>query len=103
MRIRLTALWCWIWCPAGKRFFIRQPVPVRPVSYTHLDVYKRQLLSRAYEADISVVHNPLSGKLEITTRENVKTKRLEEHLLHRICHTPEAVSYTHLDVYKRQF
>ena len=53
-------------------------------------VFPEALLSRAYEADISVVHNPLSGKLEITTRENVKTKRREEHLLHRICHTPEA-------------
>ena len=53
-------------------------------------VFTEALLSRAYEADISVVHNPLSGKLEITTRENVKTKRREEHLLHRICHTPEA-------------
>ena len=53
-------------------------------------VFTETLLSRAYEADISVVKNPLSGKLEITTRENEEAKRKEEQLLHKICCTADA-------------
>ena len=50
---------------------------IDPVSYTHLDVYKRQIqeLKRFYDFD------------------------LDSSASHRL----KAVSYTHLDVYKRQF
>ena len=50
---------------------------VLPVSYTHLDVYKRQVLGNAQ----------LDG--------GVATLEVRAHGRH-------AVSYTHLDVYKRQ-
>lgn len=43
------------------------------------------LLSRAYEADVSVECNPLSGKLEITTREDPGAKEREMELLRKIC------------------
>ena len=46
---------------------------VGPVSYTHLDVYKRQALDR-----------------------------LEQEVKRQFKESLEAVSYTHLDVYKRQ-
>ena len=46
--------------------------PAKAVSYTHLDVYKRQILNRA--------------KKHFLMRQRVN-----------------AVSYTHLDVYKRQY
>ena len=47
-----------------------------PVSYTHLDVYKRQ---------VQVI-----GKKIVLYKEQF------------FCRSPEPVSYTHLDVYKRQ-
>lgn len=49
------------------------------------EVLTEPLLSRAYEADISVGKNPLNGKLEITTRENAAAKKLEMTLLRKIC------------------
>ena len=55
-----------------------------PVSYTHLDVYKRQYLD-------SCLWRRLFGNLIIRIWRNVKRKRRNA-----------AVSYTHLDVYKRQ-
>lgn len=47
--------------------------------------FTEELLSRAYKADISVVKNPLSGSLEISTK--VKTEGIaeEKSLLQRIC------------------
>ena len=55
---------------------------LKPVSYTHLDVYKRQLKDRPVKADAKF----FLGKL--LTNEKEETIR--------------PVSYTHLDVYKRQ-
>ena len=65
---------------------------VTPVSYTHLDVYKRQSLgyldSRAvYDIQISSRYN------DVYEVENLPDTDYEE---------ITAVSYTHLDVYKRQ-
>ena len=51
-----------------------------PVSYTHLDVYKRQIEDLKYAADNLTITSTDKGRL---------TKAA-------------AVSYTHLDVYKRQ-
>ena len=67
-----------------------------PVSYTHLDVYKRQ------------IHDRLRGRLvregrtvhykeildEVARQSSVCERRADE--------AERAVSYTHLDVYKRQ-
>ena len=76
------------------------------VSYTHLDVYKRQILTRterlmmgnrpknpanARNKNVLVVGGSGSGK----TRFWLKPNLLQ-------CHSSYAVSYTHLDVYKRQ-
>ena len=58
---------------------MRQPSKT-PVSYTHLDVYKRQHQIRSYVLDQSRIKD---------LRTNVE-----------VGNTP--VSYTHLDVYKRQ-
>ena len=49
------------------------------------EVCTEELLSRAYEADITVGKNPNSGRLEITTRENPKAKEKEKELLQKIC------------------
>ena len=59
---------------------------VGPVSYTHLDVYKRQYIIYAKNWIV-----PRWGNLPL---EQVKTVEVERWL--------RAVSYTHLDVYKRQ-
>ena len=48
-------------------------------------VLTEHLLSRAYEADISVEKNPKNGRLEITTRENPEAKQKEMDLLQKIC------------------
>ena len=62
---------------------------LHPVSYTHLDVYKRQVK----ENTVQEVRKALQANIEAIQR---ATKLLEKQ-----SDTP--VSYTHLDVYKRQF
>ena len=68
---------------------------VVPVSYTHLDVYKRQ-----YDADLVAIES-LTGFV----REWIAFTKKHENLTIEIrtksgrC---DSVSYTHLDVYKRQ-
>ena len=56
------------------------------VSYTHLDVYKRQRLRR-------------SGADHACHSEEQRILLLQRH---QLCPRTGAVSYTHLDVYKRQ-
>ena len=63
-----------------------------PVSYTHLDVYKRQpegSIPRSADMLVTII-NSASTSLVAKTRQPAKSK------------TDSAVSYTHLDVYKRQ-
>ena len=84
-----------------------------PVSYTHLDVYKRQGQNQEPAVSIPVNNsstaNPSTFAFTSTnfddgwqstakedwvevTKDNIKV----------LLHYPKAVSYTHLDVYKRQ-
>ena len=75
---------------------VKVPPTSTPVSYTHLDVYKRQTLDLriGYNVDRmdffsfvrDVASNPLPGLIHL---------RLP-------CVLSYPVSYTHLDVYKRQ-
>lgn len=48
-------------------------------------IFREDLLSRAYEADISVEENPKNGRLEISTREDPEAKQKEKDLLKKIC------------------
>ncbi|WP_212648487.1 hypothetical protein, partial [Enterococcus sp. 6D12_DIV0197] len=68
------------------KFFGRSllPIPTVPVSYTHLDVYKRQNIHFSFST---------SGLFSWNKR---KLNRFSD----TDCYIP--VSYTHLDVYKRQ-
>ena len=81
---------------------------LNPVSYTHLDVYKRQPLPSGYKVNATKEQRrygrhekapdgagPSGAEL---AREGLQLLRKNRH------HTqlPKAVSYTHLDVYKRQ-
>ena len=59
-----------------------------PVSYTHLDVYKRQHLKR-YIYERAELEEPFSEVPQEVYKEIVVDSF-------------KAVSYTHLDVYKRQ-
>ena len=66
------------------------------VSYTHLDVYKRQLLRHCQEVQIVIF--PLFWDLHLQ-----KIRRYWDCVLFMIRkESIMAVSYTHLDVYKRQ-
>ena len=53
-----------------------------PVSYTHLDVYKRQDLKPGSPVTVDGIYTDMSVMVDVTYH--------------------ETVSYTHLDVYKRQ-
>ena len=62
-----------------------------PVSYTHLDVYKRQEQQGGRDGEI--VHE--AGAF-------LPADTFQEDAVHLPGKHPVAVSYTHLDVYKRQ-
>ena len=62
---------------------------VFPVSYTHLDVYKRQLYANLVRQSRAALEKEGAGELMTKTISDVDD-------------CVEAVSYTHLDVYKRQ-
>ena len=66
--------------PFPKNGTDRNKFNIQPVSYTHLDVYKRQ------------------GKERKALTEQIQ--RTEKEIAEKL---DKPVSYTHLDVYKRQF
>ena len=68
-----------------------------PVSYTHLDVYKRQDKAHLVE----MAH---TNAVESLARESGRYAREEKLLdeLAQVLGLAKPVSYTHLDVYKRQ-
>ena len=69
-----------------------QALGLTPVSYTHLDVYKRQLQSPPRHGQQLQLARGVHG---LVRRQPHQFKRLAQ-----VCFGP--VSYTHLDVYKRQ-
>ena len=82
----------------------------RAVSYTHLDVYKRQVFIIAVPTPIDRYHNPELSPLE---KASVTVGELLSHgdiVVYESTVYPgvteeycvPTVSYTHLDVYKRQ-
>ena len=79
---------------------------VLPVSYTHLDVYKRQVRGAGGEDEVVIEH--LGAALEANpARDGIDAQHLIHHHLGVGGVAQDAangpVSYTHLDVYKRQF
>ena len=71
-------------------------MPLRPVSYTHLDVYKRQehihLSFRGMLVYFVSLVDKIVGGVALSGNHNYYVVAL----------TVRTVSYTHLDVYKRQ-
>ena len=80
--------------PFGASFFSYLDAEI-PVSYTHLDVYKRQLLN------IQEIKGLLPHRYPMLLVDKV-IEIGPEHIVGVKCVTNNAVSYTHLDVYKRQ-
>ena len=74
---------------------------VRPVSYTHLDVYKRQTAltqrRRVRDGGLRVVNRFQQGRVKTVPAEEAPANYVPAAAVIR-----RAVSYTHLDVYKRQ-
>ena len=65
-----------------------------PVSYTHLDVYKRQV--------VGVVYAPYLNELFTATKGGGAFLQYASREPERLRVGQKPVSYTHLDVYKRQ-
>ena len=74
------------------------------VSYTHLDVYKRQVLDVGQGESVALYSNGQAVLVDCGSANSyidagaVAADQLSAMGLHRL----KAVSYTHLDVYKRQ-
>ena len=95
----------WVRCSTASR--------MRAVSYTHLDVYKRQVHSTTGVPRTSSTHcavrspsksrtkpRPRKGPMVNTSRGTVSTAPIHSRRLKST--SSGSVSYTHLDVYKRQ-
>ena len=73
---------------------------VKAVSYTHLDVYKRQWMKRPDVMYYSRLQTPSRERFLIQTSCKVRSRKAKAMRILSTVHT--SVSYTHLDVYKRQ-
>ena len=80
------------------RSWLRRGVRALAVSYTHLDVYKRQVVD--YDDGITL------GGMELATARQLdslgRDVRQSSATAEAAAQTAGPVSYTHLDVYKRQ-
>ena len=85
-----------LWLSCRMPIQVTPCVPLQAVSYTHLDVYKRQVLPKSIESRIC---NHLSFLLNVITAWHIKTNTREKQ---PPPNSDAPVSYTHLDVYKRQ-
>ena len=80
------------------------------VSYTHLDVYKRQVLGEAQSLypkwieikSLTIHPNHWGQGLGTLLLAALKQVTVELDYQGILLQSPDAVSYTHLDVYKRQ-
>ena len=72
-----------------------------PVSYTHLDVYKRQLFDTGDKKRITIQYF-FQTKASFTLTDNVMRVGRRGDITQNIADSADPVSYTHLDVYKRQ-
>ena len=82
----------------------RRSLAVSPVSYTHLDVYKRQILSMEEaicELGVVFKQRMFPRRAEASLIAAVRKYRRASAVSRRAS-CGVAVSYTHLDVYKRQ-
>ena len=70
----------------------------RPVSYTHLDVYKRQDQECSHVIQTKQEYETLLDQRDRARREKEEAERAAAREISRV----KPVSYTHLDVYKRQ-
>ena len=78
-----------------------EPLRSEPVSYTHLDVYKRQVLMWASTPEAVRNCNSAMSSRSATALDNCGwISTISESVNQRI--RSMSVSYTHLDVYKRQ-
>ena len=72
---------------------------ISTVSYTHLDVYKRQIQHIISDKFTKQIPPETSHAPKPTY--NINTALVQLKMI--VLHTLQPVSYTHLDVYKRQF
>ena len=83
---------------------IRPPSQLGPVSYTHLDVYKRQALAYVFFS-LGMIGSPLPvWIMRDSFLAQISQQGMPEAYVSTLAAltSPGTVSYTHLDVYKRQ-
>ena len=80
----------------GKSGYLFNALRHTAVSYTHLDVYKRQALNPPARTTILII---TLSPVKYIDNYSVNNSLFSEH---KAVHTTMPVSYTHLDVYKRQ-
>ena len=73
-----------------------------PVSYTHLDVYKRQVQSNNGFVEISVTDEGMGFSKEALCHAQERFYMGDQSRNSKLHFGMGPVSYTHLDVYKRQ-
>ena len=87
-------------CIFSHRDYIVNSLSIGTVSYTHLDVYKRQITARdSLAAHIFLLDNDKNVLIESAENDATISDRS---WIEKISGNTGAVSYTHLDVYKRQ-
>ena len=80
-------------------FMATKMVRIFTVSYTHLDVYKRQESGKQPAA----VYSGRTGGINLQkTVDNTVIRWYSQMVVKKQVEYPLSVSYTHLDVYKRQ-
>ena len=83
-------------CGADHLLVPQRPLRIEAVSYTHLDVYKRQ----HHLTPLHVLNDAVEIGLSLADAANFSAHSQTPVIIAQSSSTP--VSYTHLDVYKRQ-
>ena len=87
----------WGWYPNAESAMV-----VTPVSYTHLDVYKRQAYDAAAEGRAARIEHVFTHNSRFAVSQRFQNADLGSLFIHHSGHGGDAVSYTHLSWHRFQ-